>query len=147
MGEGIKIAPGGGAGRGGYGMEGYLEHFFGVVAGGVEGGELGYDVGTVFGVGDAEPLGGGVEHFDGGFAGADEGVDARGNGHLGLGHVEVLVKEFLELALAVGEVVGGEAPHVHRHGGLGVEDLLFAVFVLEGDFVLVVVLDGGALYY
>ena len=37
-----------------------LEHLFGVDTVGAELGELGHDVGAIFGIGDAEPLGSGV---------------------------------------------------------------------------------------
>ena len=91
--------------------------------------------GTVGSVGDAEPLGGGVEDFAGSSAVVDELIHHEGDKELSLevGHVLRVGEELLEVRLAVGEVVGREAPHIHADGHVSATHghPLFAVLVAD----------------
>lgn len=89
------------------------EHLFGVCAVGVKRGEFVYNTLTVGGVCYAKPARIGVEYLYGSFAVLDKGVDAQGDEEFSLGSVDVAVEEATELAVAVLEVVGCEAPEVH----------------------------------
>ena len=101
---------------------GGLEHFFGIYALFAQLLEFCYYLGTVLGIGYAEPLGGGVEDFAGGGAVLDEFVNHKGNEELALEvlHVLRVAEESFEILFAVLEVVGSKAPEVHRNGrGIG----------------------------
>lgn len=117
----------------------------GVYAGVVEGLEIGYDGGTVFGVCDAEPARGRGENVDACLAAFDELVDNRRYEELALGLVAVLGQEFAKLARAVVEIVWGKAPEVHRHGSLGIDVCRIAVCICVGDVVVGIIAQGGAL--
>ena len=125
-----------------------LEHLFGVHTVSSEFGEFGHDFGTIFGIGDTEPLGSGVENLASGLTLADEVVDHEGDEEFALEVLDVLGigEECLEELVGVSEVVGSEAPEVHRNGG-GVGDrnpLFVFVEVLNRA---VVPFDLGAFYY
>ena len=99
-----------------------LEHLFGVNTIGTEFGKLGHDFGTIFGIGDAEPLGSGVEYLASGLTLADEVVDHKGDEEFALEVLDVLGigEEGLEELVGVSEVIGREAPEIHGHGrGIG----------------------------
>lgn len=84
----------------------------------MEGGEVGDDGGSVVGEGDAEPLVGSVEDFDGGLLVGDEVIDSGGDKEFVVRGVEAFLKELKEGTLGVGEEVRGEAPEVHGDGGI-----------------------------
>ena len=92
-----------------------LEHLFGVNAFFAEFLEFFDNARTVFGIGYAEPLRGGVEYFAGSGSVVDEFVDHQGDEEFALEvlHVLGVREEGLEIFFAVCEVVGGEAPEVH----------------------------------
>ena len=93
------------------------------------------DAWPVGGVSDAEPLAGGVEHLHGGGILADEFVDHEWDEELRLEvlHVLRVAEELLEISLAVLEIVGSEAPHVHADGCVVVNGDPFPVLVLVAD--------------
>ena len=122
-----------------------LKQLVGVYACVVKGLEIGYDGGAVFGVCDAEPARGRGENVDTCLAAFDELVDNRGDEELALGLVSVLGQEFAKLAGAIVEVVGCEAPEVHRHGSLGIDVCRIAVGIGIGDVMVGIIAQGGAL--
>ena len=106
---------------------------------------------TVGSIGDTEPLGGGVKHFAGGRAVVDELVDHQRDEELCLEvlHVLRVAEELLEIGFRIVEIVGCEAPHIHRYRHVLFKGLPFALFVLVADGVALVGLtqDLGTLYY
>ena len=72
---------------------------------------------TVSGIGNTEPLACRVENLNGGCALVDKLVDHKRDEELGLEilHGLRIGKELLEICLTMFEIVGSEAPHVHRH--------------------------------
>ena len=124
-----------------------LEHFLGVDSVGTEFDELGHHVGTIFGIGDAEPLGSGVEHLARGLSLADKVVDHKGNEEFALEilHVLRIRKEGLEELVGVSEVIGREAPEIHGHGR-GIGNGYPLVVLIEILHRAVVALDLGAFY-
>lgn len=124
-----------------------LEHLFGVNTIGTEFGKLGHDFGTIFGIGDAEPLGSGVEYLASGLTLADEVVDHEGDEEFALEVLDVLGigEEGLEKLIGVSEVVGGEAPEIHGHGR-GVGDRYPLVVLIEILHRAVVPFDLGAFH-
>ena len=75
--------------------------------------------GTVGGIGHAKPAGISVKHLDSGFAVVNKSVDTERDEKLSLGCVDIFVKEFLELTLAVIEVVGSETQRFIDTGSWG----------------------------
>ena len=66
-------------------------------------------------IGNSEPFAGGVEDLTGGCTLGDELVDHQWDKELGFQvlHVLGVAEELAEISLAMLEVVGCEAPHVH----------------------------------
>ena len=124
-----------------------LEHLFGVHTVSSEFGELGHYFGTIFGIGDAEPLGSGVEYLASGLSLADKVVDHEGDEEFALEvlHVLRIRKEGLEELIGVSEVVGREAPEIHGHGR-GVGDRYPLVVLIEILHRAVVTFDLGAFH-
>ena len=124
-----------------------LEHLFGVNTIGTEFGKLGHDFGTIFWIGDAEPLGSGVEYLASGLTLADEVVDHKGDEEFALEVLDVLGigEEGLEELVGVSEVIGREAPEIHGHGR-GIGNGYPLVVLIEVLHRAVVALDLGAFY-
>ena len=103
-------------------------------------------VGTVFLVGDTEPLGIAVEYFEAGLALVDELVDAQRDEELGLGvgHVGRVGEELSEQPLRLGEEVWGESEQVHGNDGVLVQGMQ-AVAVLVHDAAVLHTLNRSAL--
>ena len=107
--------------------------------------ELVHNALAVGGIGHTEPLALGSEHLDLGCAVVHHLVDHSGDEELGLGLVDVLLEEVNKATLAVFKVVRREAPEVHRHGRVKRQVLRVTVLVGEGDVVVSVITDAGAL--
>ena len=76
-------------------------------------GKLLYYTGAVGGVCHTKPTAVSVEHLNGSLTILNESIDAEGDEEFSLGSVDVLVKEALEFAFAIVEVVGSKAPKIH----------------------------------
>jgi len=124
-----------------------LEHLVRILTCLVEGCQLGNYLGTVLGIGHAEPLAGGVEHFASCLALLDEVIDHERNEELALevGLVLRVGEEHLEILLAICEVVGSEAPEVHADRSR-VGDANPLVVLVEILHHAIVTLYLGALY-
>ena len=81
--------------------------------------KLGHYTGTVFLVGYAEPVGRSGKDLASGFTALDKHIHGIRDIVLLLGLCAVLCKEGNERGLALGEVIRGEAPHVHGAESLG----------------------------
>ncbi len=79
----------------------------------MEFGEFLNNSGAVSSVSHTKPAAISVKYFDCSFSVADKGVNCERNKKFALGGVDVLVKEFFELALTVVKVIGCESPEVH----------------------------------
>ena len=123
------------------------EHLVGILAGIVKSLQLGNNLGTVLGICHTKPLARGVEHLTGGLTRVDEMVHHQRNEELALevGLILRVLQEIDEILLRIVEVVGSEAPEVHRNGS-GVGNAYPLVVLIEILHHTVVTLYLGALH-